>query len=419
MKRLLVLSLALLASSIGAQEAFSDAATAGNEALDRGEYLRALTIFKAAALKSDGTIADEGAFQAWEQALPMVAGELPVGGLRPRSGEAPSPDPEMLAQLRSAIPHDAVAEIVARARSTRIVVLNEAHLSPRDRAFGLGLARALKPLGYTILAAEAFNNDVDPGPKTPLGKLARDGIVRQSTGSYTGDPVFAAFVREAMALGYAPAAYDWRFDQFPKATASREESIAVREEAQAQNIRTALLRSDPKAKVLIYVGYSHVAEEPMESRTGGKSLWMAGRLKRLTGIDPLTIDQTTLVDTAPSVAAAYSIASAHVTRPSALFAAGIPLVVGQYAGRVDLQIVHPHRTYHYGRPGWLSALGGRPLAIPATLLPTQGQRLVQAFAVGAPKDAVPLDQVLVEAGKTAPMLLVPPGKVRFAVQDPN
>jgi hypothetical protein len=57
--RLLVVSLALLASDIGAQVAFSGAATVGNEALDRGEYLRALIAFRAAALKSDGTTADE------------------------------------------------------------------------------------------------------------------------------------------------------------------------------------------------------------------------------------------------------------------------------------------------------------------------------------------------------------------------
>jgi hypothetical protein len=419
MKRLLILSLALLGSILSAQEAYSGAETAGDEALGRGEYLHALAIYRAAALNLDGTVADQSAFGTWKQSLPMVEGELPVGGLGPRLEEASSIGAEDLARLHAAVPHNAISEIVARARRTRVVILNDTHTSPRDRAFALQVARALRPLGYRILAAEGFTNDVANGPKTPFGRLTRDGFVRRSTGYYTKDPVFAAFVREAMAIGYVPVAYNQRIDQFPSSEVSREDSIDAREDAQAQNLRAALLRSDPETKLLVYVGYRHVAEEAVDRRTGGKSLWMAGRLKRLTGIDPLTIDQTTLVDTAPSVAAAYSTASAHINRPSTLFIGNKPLVVGSYAREVDLQVVHPRRTYRYGRPGWLATLGGKPLAIPATLLPTHGQRLVQAFAADAPEDAVPLDQVLVEAGKPAPMLLVPRGKVRFAVQDPN
>ena len=191
--------------------------------------------------------------------------------------------------------------------------------------------------------------------------------------------------------------------------------MEVRGEAKAHNLRAALLRSDPNAKMLVYVGHSHVAEEPI-SRAGEKTVWMAGRLKRPTGIDPLTIDQTTLVETAPSFSSAYSIASAHIIRASVLTLGRKPLVVGQYSGEVDLQIVHSRRTYRDGRPDWLTRMGGQSIAIPSTLLPTHGGRLVQAFATGAPDDAVPFDQVLVEAGKPAPMLLVPPGQVRFAVQ---
>jgi hypothetical protein len=104
MKRFLAWSLALLVPIVTAQRAPSDAMTAGHEALDRGEYLHAVSIYKAAALKSDGTIADESLFQSWEQSLPMVEGELPVGGLRPRSAGASSLDHKALAQLLRTMP---------------------------------------------------------------------------------------------------------------------------------------------------------------------------------------------------------------------------------------------------------------------------------------------------------------------------
>jgi hypothetical protein len=91
-------------------------------------------------------------------------------------------------------------------------------------------------------------------------------------------------------------------------------------------------------------------------------------------------------------------------------------VLGPYASAVDLQVVHPPRSYRFGRPAWLATLGGKPIAIPKELLPIKGHRLIQVFPAGAPADAVPLDQVLVEAGGAVPMLMTPPGPVRFQTQ---
>ena len=46
-----------------------------------------------------------------------------------------------------------------------------------------------------------------------------------------------------------------------------------------------------------------------------------------------------------------------------------------------------------------------------------GRRLIQAFVAGESADAVPMDQVLVTAGETPPVLMLAQGKYRFAVQD--
>ena len=241
-------------------------------------------------------------------------------------------------------------------------------------------------------------------------RLLADGFARQSTGHYIQDPVFAGYLREAVRIGYRPIAYEQLPTQRPGGG-----GIAAREAAQTANLLAALT-AYPGAKMLIHVGHGHLAEVAMP-RDDGREEWMGAQLKRATGVDPLTIDQTFLTDLSPQARAAYPVAAAKVgTRPGVFFAGGAPLVLGWPAGAVDLQVVHPARAYRWGRPIWLQALGGRPVAVPARLLPRSGERLVQAFAADAPADAVPLDQVLVTAGTPAPMMLLPRVKVRFATQ---
>lgn len=378
-------------------------------AYDKGHYLEANDTLATAAFGPDGKVRDDFAFQIWEQLNPTLTNELDPAVVARAQPGSPA-DASWATRIAAATPHDAIEEIVRRARDTSIVILNEAHHSPRDRAFALQVARALKPLGYSILAAETFDNEpAEPGHTSMVEKLRNDGFVRISTGYYTRDPVFAGFVREALALGYRPVGYEETSKQRPK-----EGGIAAREKAEAENL-AAVLAAQPKAKTLVYVGFSHVAEAPLESHRG-KIEWMATRLKRLTGIDPLTIDQTTLTDLAPRARAAYTVAAARIgNRPGIFFDGNNPLILGTYAGAVDLQIVHPSRAYRYGRPVWLTELAGKPLAIPKDLVPTSGHRLIQVFPANAPQDAVPLDQVLVQSGAPLPMLFVPDGPVRFAI----
>ena len=138
-----------------------------------------------------------------------------------------------------------------------------------------------------------------------------------------------------------------------------------------------------------------------------------GTIKRMTGIDPLTIDQTSVTETATSDA--YAAASARIGKDSAVFFEGTnPLLIGRISG-VDLQVVHPRRSYRLaGR--WLVELGGKQVPIPKHLLPAKSRRLIQAFAADAPSDAVPLDQVLVHRARPRPCSIVPAGPVRFAIQ---
>jgi len=372
--------------------------------LDRGEYLHAIDRLE--RLASEPGAGGDEARQTLAQARPMIGYVAPP----PIDPRQPGLPPAEAARLRRAAPQDALEAIAAAAAGARIVILNEAHQSPRDRAFGLALARRLRPLGYDVLAAEAFAND---GVSIP--PLARDGVPRLRSGYYLKEPVFADFVRQALKLGYAPLAYEQTQDQRLKGPPG----VTGREQAQAENL-AAWLAAHTGRKMLIYVGFSHVAEAPID---GGKGPieWMAARLKRLTGQDPVTVDQTTLAEDVPSrgLRQAYALLAAPLRRSAVFRLDGRALVIGPYAGAVDYQLVHPQSRLRSGRPDWLASLGRHPVAVPARLLPKRGRRLVQAFIASEPGDAIPIDQVLVEAGRPVPRLMLPRARVRFAVQDPE
>lgn len=410
-KRLTVLlALALLAQ---APPAFEPAVTQGLAAMDAGHYLEAVDLLHRAAVGPDGKARSDAALQMWEQFSPDLTGEVDRAEddrLRPGA----DPDPAWAARVAGATRRDAIDAIVRRARLTSIVILNESHGSPRDRAFALEVARALAPLGYRTLAAETFASDPPgPGKPLPMRQLAADGVVRLTTGEYTKDPVFAGFVREAMALGYRPVAYE----QTEAQGKAHGFGIDAREAAEAGNLMAGIFAAAPATRTLIYVGASHVAEAPIGGGHG-RHEWMAARLKRLTGIDPLTIDQTGLTDLPQSTLPAYEVAARGLTdRSAVLFAGDAPLVLGYLAGAVDLQVVHPPRAYVHDRPAWRSVLGGRWTQAPAGLVPAKGRRLIQLFDANAPADAVPLDQAIATAGAPAPWLLVPAREVRYAVQD--
>jgi hypothetical protein len=360
-------------------------------------------------------VPDPDVFDQWSQVWSaMTAEPSPNAQKEPYSHITPAD----IAALKTAQLRPAIAEIVARAKHTRVVILDEDHLSPRDRLFGLQVARALRPIGYTVLAAEALTRDKDDAASlNKMEQLSKDGYVRQSSGYYLDDPVFADFFRQAIAMGYRPVSYESA--GFTNETTD-EARTSRREQEQAENIVRRALTSYPDAKVLVYGGRHHAAKAPIDDPKVKEHLWMAARLKRLSGIDPLVIDQVELGEMPADRQDAnlYQLLSRKPKSETAVVMKGNqPLVVGLLAGAIDLQVVHPPLEYKNGRPAWLTNLGRKPSTIPSELLPAKGVRLIQAFLANEGEDAIPIDQVLVTAGTTPPMLMLPNGSMRYVFQD--
>jgi predicted TIM-barrel fold metal-dependent hydrolase len=330
-------------------------------------------------------------------------------------GGAPSPvalDAAEAATLAACTPCDALAEIVAAAKDRQVVILNEAHHVPLHRAFSLEVARALRKEGFEYFAAETFTRDTE--------SLRKRGTPTRSTGFYSAEPAFGELIRQVLALGYAPVAYEME-SRAPAGDGN--DSINFRESEQCKNLVERIFRDHPKARVLIHVGYSHATEDWRKLPDGREVGWMAARLAKTLAIDPLTIDQTEQMPASrpERATAAWRFAQAKdwLTTPRILRRKdGSAYVGGSWRGRVDLQIFHPEVKLVDGRPDWLTRDGQRkPVEIPAEADPKSGRVLVQAFVAKEGADAIPVDQVVLVAGEPAPVLLVPDGEFRLVVQD--
>jgi len=287
---------------------------------------------------------------------------------------------------------DALAAIVEQARDRQIIMINEAHHVPRDRAFATLVALELRKLGFEYLAMEAVGDGA---------AISKRGYPTPN-GYYTREPVLGDFTRQAARAGYVIVGYDF------SGNGSDE-----REEGQAQNLIDRIFANNPKARVLVHAGYLHLTKGPYDSGDGKPRALMAERLRAKTGIDPFCIDQTQ--DPANAVADAIF---ARAKFDSFVLKARDAANPYSESTSVDMYVYTKPVRLVQGRPHWLAMDGYRkPRKIPTKLLPTTGRRLVQAFVEGESVDAVPMDQVLVTAGEKPPVFMLPKGKYRYSYQD--
>lgn len=280
------------------------------------------------------------------------------------------------------------AAILSQTKQRQVVMFNEEHTQPRGRWLVGSLLPALYQQGFRYLALEALNTDDSTG-------VRQRGYPVASSGFYTNEPHFGNLIRQARQLGFRVVGYDAMSSE--------------RERDQARNLLAVSVGTDPKARMVVLAGHSHISEQGE-----GRNKPMAQWLHELSGIDPLTIEQTQLVTAQlPGLrqlpAGAYVVPQARAALPAGramscdmfvfnnlqLVEAGNSF--GQRTGRLTALVAptdslrpgQPHVLLVYQQREWLAQANAEPVAV-RCLQPGQARarlRLLPGTYVVALRDA--------------------------------
>jgi len=310
---------------------------------------------------------------------------------------------------------DARPVVLARARGRQAVFLNESHGQSQTRAVNFGLLAGLRAEGFDVLALETLVADtapagsashcknvlVDTGLATRGYPIVTTGRPMHSSGNYTSDPVYAELVREALRLGFRLVAYDtWRAD-----------TQAEREQAQAEGL-ACVFEDDPKARMVVVAGFSHIAEGKDFTVPGGL---MAYRFREASGIDPLTVDTTSHM----SLDARTLDFSGEGARPPIAFA--LQNAAGESYGTANFDLalyvpVDAPDNRHVDKPSWLE-LGKRVRVAARARCQGKDPCLVEARRAGEDPLAVPSDRCVLSGKMDDCSLFLAPGSYEIASFD--
>lgn len=315
------------------------------------------------------------------------------------STEAIAAIADTVAKLRNIQYVPAKASIISNAPLYKVIMINESHAKPVHRAFTYSLLEDLYKEGYHYLAMEAFNN---------YSNKCLDSL-NVFTGYYTFEPIGGELVRKAMQLGYKLVSYE--------DTLASEHSNSQRDSVQAQNIYSVLKR-DPSAKILVHAGYGHISEEKM-----GDYIPMAWWFKKISGLDPFTIDQTGMTEGSEfeygRLFYQYFNARFNITSSSIIYQNKRPFNPLEEKG-YDVIIMHPATIYQHNRPTWPSLEGERK----ATLIqPTEKMLFFAQAYYDKEYDAdainflVPADQTYITNRDGYYCLYLKKGKYKIVMRD--
>ncbi|HEX5755423.1 MAG TPA: hypothetical protein VFY12_03620 [Arenimonas sp.] len=389
MRRILMLAATAFAMTA------TDARDLNAELREETNPVKRIELLEAAAASDDP--------QARWMAKQRLAFELAQAGEHARAEQAMQLNARLNARSE-AVPDDslvarpAVDAIVARAASEQVVMINEAHHVARTRWLTLSLLAPLRRQGFTHLALEALYEDGDA--------LQKRGHAQTESGYYLQEPVFAELVREALRLGYQLHRYEYQGDA-PEQQA--------RETGQAENLH-ALLRENPKARVLVHAGYAHIYRNDPASLFGVRT--MVEEFERLSGVRALTVEQSYLFDRPdrdnnhPAYERGWTAwqrdQGEATPRPFVLLdATGTPWSMKPDV--FDISVFLPVAA----DGAWRSLDGRHRLrTLPDSLCAGQRPCLLEARHADEPAEALPVDRQWLENGEAAALWL-PPGCFRL------
>lgn len=303
-------------------------------------------------------------------------------------------------QLRDLQSINAASYVAGRALDAQVVMINEAHNKPMHRAFTYSLLEDLYKEGFRYLAMEMLNNY----PDHSLQQL------NDKTGFYAKDPLAGELIRKALLLGYTLVSYE--------DTIGYKHTLTQRDSAQAAHIYE-VIKSDPKARILVHAGYGHISEIEL----GKEYIPMGLAFKKLSGINPLTINQTLFTEGSSfEFGRLYYdalIQKINIDEPVVLLKNRNPLVLIEQEG-YDIYVVHPRSVYKNNRPTWLSLNGERR---EITVSPQEKTLfMVQAYYEDEYNrqplgKIIPADQTYVSSDYGYYSLYLKPGRYKLVLRD--
>jgi hypothetical protein len=302
--------------------------------------------------------------------------------------------------------------ILELAKDRKAVFFNEAHSAPVTRTLTIEMLPKLRAQGFNYFAAETlYRNDEN---------LNQRGYPTPDSGFYINEPLYGEMVRTALKLGFKVIAYD----------VENAGAGDPRELAGAQKLYH-VFKQDPNARLIVDAGFAHI--QKTGKYLGGSS--MAEFFEKMSGIDPLCIEQTMLIQHArPDQDHPYYTAivdAFHMSWP-------IVFVDGKQTWTLkpkeyDLSVVFPSYPHNDMRPDWL-ALGGlrTPYPVAGDMCRGRFPCLIEAHYANEGDDAVAADRVLLnimqpgtdmadrvqtDPGTVKSRLFLRPGKYRINALD--
>jgi hypothetical protein len=301
--------------------------------------------------------------------------------------------------LKGIVHADAIKYISFASKNYNVVMINESYNKPLHRAFTLSVLEELYKKGFRYLAIETLNNF----SKRSIGRFT------SSTGYLTNEPIGGEVIRIAREIGYSLVPYE---DTAASHTVNQRDSV------RARNIYD-VLSHDNTAKILVVASYGHIAKKSADNNY----VTMAMAFKKMSGIDPLSIDQVSMCDESE-----FAYGKALYEAYTEKFSITVPSVamLGNQAINItnndafDICVIHPHTTYKDNRPSWL-ALGGlrQSVYVKATV---KNSFLVQAYyeaetKLNGPGQLVPADQTYIPTNKENYLLFLRAGRYLITFRD--
>lgn len=268
----------------------------------------------------------------------------------------------------------AINHILKKSETHQIVMINEAHDRSQHRVLTYRLLDGLWKQGFRYIAAESLNNNAS--------EQIKNDYITNNAGYYTKEAIFANLILKAKKMGFEIISYD-------NYKARKLNTIEERETNAAQSIKEKVFDKDPKAKILIHVGYSHISEDK----------WLASKLKKITGLATLTVDQTTRMEQSNELYEhpTYTMAAKNSKLKTPFVFVNNEKVWSSNPNKWDISVFWPRTTYQQGRPSW-AALGRSQHNVTASDCKDKFPCMFEVFKSNL-ADEVPIDRIIVSSSK--------------------